>query len=119
MADPRPETIFIDIDGVVLYHHGSLEKQMTMEASVLKGVKEKFDEWDRKGCSIILTTGRRECFRSGTVAQLSELGIIYDFIIMGCGGGRRVIINDKKPDGEVTALAFSPDRNKGLGNVNF
>ena len=33
---------------------------------------------------------------------------------MGFGGGDRVLLNDKKPDGRITAYAINLDRDKGL-----
>jgi len=35
------------------------------------------------------------------------------------GGGPRYLINDKKPNGRLTAFAINVDRNKGLSNVNI
>lgn len=119
MKDPRPETIFLDIDGCILKHHGSLEQQATCEPELLPGVREKMDEWDRKGCRIILTTGRRESLRGVTTQQLLQFGLPYDVLLMGISGARRILINDKKPDGEDAALAFNVERNVGLGDVSF
>ena len=46
------------------------------------------------------------------------MGIFYDILIMGVGGGTRVLINDLKPDREdLTALAYNIGRNKGLKNL--
>ena len=47
---------------------------------------------------IILTTGRKEGMRRITEQQLESAGIVYDKLIMGIGGGARVLINDLKPD---------------------
>jgi hypothetical protein len=38
---------------------------------------------------------------------------------MGVGGGPRYLINDKKPDGTLTAYAINLDRNTGLGEVEI
>ena len=46
---------------------------------------------------IILTTGRKEGMRRITEQQLENAGIVYDRLIMGIGGGIRVLINDLKP----------------------
>jgi len=115
----RPKTIFCDIDGLLIYHSGDITKQHLIKATVLPGVVEKWAEWDRKGYKIILTTGRRESTRAATEKQLSEAGIFYDHLVMGVSSGVRVLINDKKPNGtEPMALAFSPDRNCGIKDVD-
>ena len=81
---------------------------------------EKINEWDLKGYNLILITGRRESQRRRTEKQLSSFGIFYDHLIMGVGGGDRVIINDKKPNKEGdTALAINLKRNEGLKNVKL
>lgn len=114
----RPKTIFLDIDGTLVSHLGSIEKQFTESLQLLPGTLEKLSEWDRKGYNIILTTGRRESTRKRTEEQLAEKGIYYDQLIMGIGGGTRVLINDKKPDSDhETAISLSLKRNEGISKV--
>lgn len=116
----RPKTIFLDIDGTLVKHLGFIEKQSTEELELLPGTLEKIAEWDRKGYNIILTTGRREGVRRQTEKQLEKAGIIYDKLIMGIGGGTRVVINDLKPDKEDhTAIAINLKRNLGIKDVNI
>ena len=117
--DNRPNTIFCDIDGTLVKHNGDICSQHLGDPILLKGVKEKFQEWDRKGYKIFLTTGRRESVRRDTEIQLSNAGIFYDQLIMGVGGGARVLINDRKPNGEHdTAVAINLIRNEGLGDID-
>ena len=81
---------------------------------------EKLVDWDRKGYNIILTTGRRESLRKITEVQLCDLGVFYDQLIMGIGGGKRYLINDLKPDSkEGTAEAINLVRNEGIKNVKI
>ena len=116
MDDHRPPTYFIDIDGTLLLHCGSVQTQVSVEARprVLEGVMEFLEKADREGAVIVLCTGRRESARSITEKQLAYLCIVYDQLIMGCGGGPRYLINDRKEDGTETAFAINLDRNKGL-----
>ena len=115
----RPKTIFCDIDGTLIRHDPPSEAFRTdYRMVVLDGTLEKLLEWDRLGYNIILTTGRRESTRVMTERQLNEVGIFYDQLIMGLGGGERCIINDNKPDGTVTARAISVSRNEGIKNIN-
>jgi hypothetical protein len=60
---------------------------------------------------------RKEGLRVQTERQLQEAGIIYDQLIMGIGGGPRIIINDNKPNGKETAFAINLERNKGINDI--
>lgn len=118
--DPRPLTIFCDIDGTLIHHQlPSVAQNPEHKAVLLSGTLEKLQEWDRLGYKIILTTGRKESLRRVTEKQLEDVGIIYDQLIMGIGGGARVLINDKKPDGSLTAFSFCPDRNEGISKIDL
>lgn len=116
----RPKTIIVDIDGTLLVHQGNMSKILDGKASLLHGAREKLNEWDAKGYNIILMTGRRESAREFTEKQLSDLGLFWDQLIMGVGGGQRVLINDLKDDPEFgdTAVAIQVERNKGIKDVD-
>ncbi len=111
----RPKTIFLDIDGTLIEHTEEITEQLLSKPKLLDGTLETMTEWDRKGYNIILTTGRRESARKITEKQLSELGIFYDQLIMGLGGGVRVLVNDRKKNKtHDTAIAINFDRNEGI-----
>lgn len=115
MALP-PKTIFIDIDGTICeYNFDVFTGKEDMK--LLPGVLEKFAEWRKKKYNIILTTGRG-LDRETTEAQLARAGILYDQLVMGIGGGKRVLINDIKPDGYITAIAYCLPRNIGLEMID-
>ena len=86
---------------------------------LLEGTIETISDWDKKGYNIILLTGRRESMRDVTEKQLSKIGIFYDHLIMGVGGGKRYLINDLKPQGDKTAFSYNLIRNKGIKNINL
>ena len=119
MINNSPKTIFCDIDGTLLKHHGDAVKQSKEEPILLQDVLKKLKEWDRKGYNIILVTGRRESAREITKKQLEKVGIFYDRLIMGIGGGERVVINDKKPNGRLTAYSINLERNGGLSDIEI
>jgi len=120
-ADKRSHTIFCDIDGTLVTHSPPTTSQLpTHKLELLEGTIEKILEWDKLGYNIILTTGRKESLRKITERQLGEAGIIYDQLIMGIGGGKRYLINDKKPYGtEDYAVAINLERNKGIKNLKI
>ena len=116
--DFRPKTIFCDIDGTLVKHAAPANAQNPdYHMELLEGTIEKLLEWDKKGYNIILTTGRKEGMRTQTERQLQEVGIFYDQLIMGIGGGPRVLINDNKPDGKEFAFAINIERNKGINDI--
>jgi len=118
--DPRPKTIICDIDGtLVLHNKPSDTAKKSTELVLLEGTLDKLNEWERNGYNIILLTGRKESMRQVTINQLSQLGIYYDQLIMGVGGGPRHLINDYKPDGTEAAFAINVERNKGINNINI
>jgi hydroxymethylpyrimidine pyrophosphatase-like HAD family hydrolase len=118
--DKRPKTIFCDIDGTLVKH--SIPSQASLPShkmELLPGTIEKLSEWDSLGYTIILVTGRKESLRSVTEKQLSEVGIFYDKLIMGIGSGERILINDKKPNGTITAHSINLKRNHGLTEIKI
>lgn len=117
----RPKTIICDIDGTLVKHVSPLETaKPDFKMELLPGTLEKLAEWDVKGYNIILMSGRREGARKETERQLSEVGVIYDKLILGVGGGIRVLLNDKKPDGTTeTALSYNLIRNKGIRHLEL
>ena len=119
--DKRPVTIFCDIDGTLVTHSKpTIAQSPKHKLTLLEGTLEKLLEWDRLGYRIILTTGRKESLRKVTKNQLAEVGIIYDLLIMGIGGGKRYLINDKKPNGtENYAVAVNLDRNNGIKHLEI
>lgn len=121
MINNRPKTILCDIDGTLVKHVSPLETtKPNFKMELLPGTLETLAEWDVKGYNIILISGRREGARKITEKQLSEVGIIYDKLILGIGGGVRHLINDKKPDGTTnTALSHNLIRNEGIKDLEL
>ena len=114
------KTLFIDIDGTLIIHHGTPNSQTKFAPELLPGVLEKFGEWNMKGYQIILVTGRRESERATTIKQLEEAGIVYDMLITGINRGERILINDNKPNSDwPTARAICVKRNFGITDVEL
>ena len=116
----KPKTIFCDIDGTITKYPYTGDYDLDSDMKPLKGTIKKLWGWDKEGHVIILTTGRKEGLRDSTISQLRRAGIIYDKLIMGIGGGTRVLINDLKPDREGdTAIAINLKRDEGIENVKI
>jgi NDP-sugar pyrophosphorylase family protein len=91
----KPKTLFIDIDGTILKHVHTISQVYSEPSCALPGVVNKINEWDSHGHKIILCTARKESTRAITEQQLREHGIAWDQLVMGIGGGERVLVNDK------------------------
>ena len=113
-------TIFCDLDGT-LWEQGDPTEiaKPGYQPKIIHGTVDKIREWDSKGYKIVLTTGRKESLRDVTIKQLSYAGIVYDQLVMGIGGGDRIVVNDDKPDGRHTAFAINLERNKGIKDINI
>lgn len=98
---PKPKTIFCDLDGSILMHAHVASDVMANRPQLLAGVRDKFNQWDSQGHRIILVTARKESTRTKTEQDLRELGLVWDQLIMGVGGGARYLINDKLLDGDA------------------
>ena len=117
-----PKTIFCDLDGTLTKHpvDATLIQNPEYELEVLLGVKELLNDWDKKGYHLVITTGRKESAKEATIKQLQRAGILYDQLIMGFGGGDRILINDRKPNSDRdTACAINVDRNSGVLDIEI
>jgi hypothetical protein len=110
-------TLFIDFDGTCCEHFETLPEIMKGGTNILDGVFDKFQEWRNKGYYVVITTARPESLRAFTTGQIHQMGIYYDQLVMGIPTGPRVVINDEKPDGTITAYAKCVRRNKGLRHL--
>lgn len=103
-----PHTWIFDIDGTLLKHNGYL----TVEGdSLLDGAAEFLASIPEKDM-IILLTARPSDVRDITEKFLAENKIRYDHIIFDAPVGERILVNDNKPSGLITALAIERTRDK-------
>lgn len=110
----KQNTLFIDIDGTLVLHQGYYDDMIANDMVILDGVLEFLRRMREDNTLIFLTTARLEKDRERTEEQLAAVGIVYDKLIMECGAGKRLLINDDKPDMEHTASAVTVKRNMGL-----
>jgi len=116
----KPKTIFCDIDGTIIKHVHSFSNINNVEPNLLDGVIKKFNEWDSKGYKIVLTTARKESARQMTEKHLNNLGICWDYLLMGITSGQRVLINDKLfSDDPDRAVSINVITDQGFESVNW
>ena len=122
MKNTKQSVIFCDIDGCIfkVTENGNCTKLLSLDVELLPGVVEKFNEWDKNGYKIVLTTGRPNSAREATELQLRKNGLFWHALLMEMGSNKRFVINDIHPvHQENTAYAINLPRNKGIGEVNL
>lgn len=102
-------TYLIDIDGTIVKHNGYLTDGYD---TLLDGVSEFWESI--KDCKIVLLTARDVKYKQQTEDFFVKNNLRFDHIIYNLPTGPRFLINDKKPDGTLTAFSTNLVRNKGL-----
>lgn len=103
------KTWLFDLDGTLVRHNG----YKYGKDELLPGVRD-FLKSVNKNDAVVILTSRKEEFRGVTERFLDENDIRYDKIIFNLPVGERILFNDCKPSGLITAVAVSPDRDRGL-----
>ena len=103
------KTWFIDLDGVLAMHN----QYKSGNDELIEGSREALSQISKKDI-VIITTARPYKYKKDTIAILKKNDIRFDSILFGLNSGLRVLINDKKPTGQITARAINLKRNSGL-----
>lgn len=109
-VSPLGKTWIFDLDGTVVKHNGY---KIDGKDTLLEGAVE-FLERIPENDMIIFITSRTDNEREQTERFLAENHIRYDYIIYNAPYGERILVNDKKPSGLPTALAFNTSRDSFL-----
>jgi hypothetical protein len=109
----QPKTWFIDLDGTLVVHNGYKNGQDVL----LDGVSNFFNKIS-KNDFIIITTARDKKYKVQTIEFLKKNKIRFNKIIFNLPTGERILINDKKPDGTITAYSINVDRNSKM-NIDY
>ncbi len=110
---PLGKTWILDLDGTLVKHNGY---KIDGKDTWLKGAKEfllKIPQTD----TIVLLTSRTDNEKKLTEEFLEEHGIRYNSIIYNAPYGERILVNDKKPSGLLTAIAINTDRDKFMEDI--
>ena len=105
-----PKTWLIDLDGTIVKHNGYKEGG----DKLLEGVKEFFENVSEQDVVIILTS-REAKYKDETINFLKTNKIRFDHIIFDLPYGERILINDMKESGMLTAHAINKKRDEPLG----
>lgn len=107
----HPKTWFFDLDGTILEYN--LIFSAVGKDKLLPGVKELWDTIPKEDF-IVLVTARPNYLKDVTLKFLTKNGIRFDHVIFDLPRGERILVNDDKPNGTKTALAWCVERNKGF-----
>ena len=97
---PMQKTWILDLDGTLVVHDGPF---IMGKDEFLPGAREFLDSIPKRDM-IIFLTARSDYEKPHTMRFLKEKNVKYDHIIFNAGEGERIMINDMKPDGLVTAF---------------
>jgi hypothetical protein len=112
-------TLFVDIDGTLVEYR----KFSELSESILTPIQDVIDfvnnHYDN-GSVVMITTARPSTYELFTKQELEKIGVKYHQLIMDCGRGTRVILNDKDPENPINrAVGINLDRNGGLKNITI
>lgn len=110
MTTNQPKTWFLDFDGTLVFQKSHLSD----DDFILSTTKEFFNNIVNKNDFVIITTGRDISHKRRIENFLNKNNIKFDLVLCGLPTGARILINDKKPDGSLTAYGYNLDRDKGI-----
>ena len=113
-------TYFVDIDGTIIKYRKFSELNET-SLEPIQDVIDYLNEQFTNGAVIIVTTARPDSYRLLTEHELNVIGLKYNQIVMNCGRGSRIILNDLDPDNlEIPrAVGINLKRDEGLKNITI
>jgi hypothetical protein len=109
------KTWFIDFDGTLVFQKSHLKD----EDYILPGTLDFFEKIVEKEDVVIITTGRGSDHKDRISNFLQKHRIKYDLIICDLPTGPRVVVNDKKTDGTLTAYSYNLTRDEGIKIEEF
>lgn len=106
------KTWIFDLDGTILVHGGVYVGNKWIDELLPDTLKV----WKMipPDDNIIIITARPEKLRKMTEDFLAENNLRYDHIIFDVGAGPRILFNDTKPNGTITAIGVPVVRDIGV-----
>jgi hypothetical protein len=101
-------TWIFDVDGTI----AEVNQHPYENDTLLPGVKEMWAKIPPDDM-IIIMTARHDDVKDKTLKFIDSHGLRYDRAIFGVHHGERIVVNDNKPGGLQTAIAWNVKRNQG------
>ena len=114
LSENLGHTWIIDVDGTI----AEVNRYPYDDDKLLPGVKEMWGNIPTQDM-IIIMTAREESVKEKTLAFIDSHGLRYDRAVFGVHHGERIVVNDNKPGGLQTAIAWNVKRNKGYDKVGI
>ena len=108
LSENLGHTWIIDVDGTI----AEVNQPPYKNDKLLPGVKEMWAQIP-KDDMIVIMTARPKDIQEQTLKFIRDNGLRYDLAIFGIHHGERIVVNDNKPGGLQTAIAWNVKRNKG------
>lgn len=106
------KTWIFDLDGTLVKHNAYLDGEdefLPKSIEFLKNIPQED--------VIIVATAREKKYEEQTKKIFEKNNIRIDYWLFGLPYGERIIFNDQKPKGLITAIAICPKRDEGLQNI--
>ena len=112
-------TFFVDIDGTLVVYRKFNELSTAVLTPIVE-VVDYINEQYNSGAVIIITTARPSTYELMTKQELEAIGVKYHQLVMDCGRGTRVILNDKDPEQPdiERAVGINLQRNMGFKTLD-
>jgi hypothetical protein len=107
-------TFFVDIDGTLVVYRKFNELSTAVLTPIVE-VVDYINEQYNSGAVIIITTARPSTYELMTKQELETIGVKYHQLVMDCGRGTRVILNDKDPEQPDIDRAVGINLQRNLG----
>ena len=110
-------TFFVDIDGTLVKYRKFAE----LENSVLEPIQDVIDtinNYYEQGAHIVITSARPDSYELFTKQELEKIGVKYHQLVMNCGRGTRVVLNDMDPENPIQrAVGINFVRDGGFDQI--
>ena len=111
-------TFFVDIDGTLVVYRKFNELSTAVLTPIVE-VVDYINEQYNSGAVIIITTARPSTYELMTKQELETIGVKYHQLVMDCGRGTRVILNDKDPEQPDIERAVGINLQRNMGFQTF
>ena len=114
LSENLGHTWIVDLDGTIL----EVNAPPYTDDKLLPGVKEMWAQIP-KDDFIIIMTARPKDIQEQTLKFIQDNDLHYHLAVFGVHHGERIVVNDNKPGGLQTAIAWNVKRNKGYDKVGI
>ena len=107
----------MDIDGTIVKYR-KFDELATAVLTPIQGVIDYVNNHYNSGSVIIITTARPDSYELFTKKELEKIGVKYHQLVMNCGRGTRVVLNDMDPENPIQrAVGINFVRDGGFDQI--